>query len=139
MKGSMRLLKRNLLWILFVGFACVAIGTRQDEFIFVSQGPYGFGKYAIWAIFFGFFCYSFYSSTKENFFKSLMQISEMLWGWQIGMDLYIGLMLPLLIIYLQGGLLVFLIWLFPILIYANLATLLYFALNYDTLVNHFIT
>jgi hypothetical protein len=134
----MHLLKQNLLWILFIGFAFFAIWTREDKFIFISQGSYSFGKYIVWIIFFFFFGYSIYCSSRENFFKSVIRISEMFWGWQIGIDLYIGLMLPLLIIYLHGGVFVLLIWLIPVLIYANLATLLYLALNYDSLINHFI-
>ena len=138
MNSNIRLLKQNFLWILFIGFAFFAIWTREDEFIFVSQSPYNFGKYIVWIIFLCFLGYSIYSSAKENFFKSLIRISKMFWGWQIGIDLYIGLLLPLILIYLHGGILVFLIWLIPVLIYANLATLLYLALNYDSLVSHFI-
>ena len=138
MKGSIRFLKYNFLWILFIGFAFFAISSREDEFVFVSQGPYAFGKYIVWTIFVCFFAYSIYASTKENFFKTLSRISKMFWGRQIGMDLYIGLLLPLSLIYLHGGVLVFLIWLVPVLIFANLATLLYLALNYDSLVSHFI-
>jgi hypothetical protein len=138
MEKNIRLLKQNFLWILFIGFAFFAIWTREDKFIFISQGSYYFGKYIVWIIFFFFFGYSIYCSSRENFFKSVIRISEMFWGWQIGIDLYIGLMLPLLIIYLHGGVFVLLIWLIPVLIYANLATLLYLALNYDSLINHFI-
>ena len=138
MSNTILLLKQNFIWILFIGFAFFAIWTRDDEFIFVSQSQYSFGKYIVWIIFFCFLSYSIYSSTKENFFKSLIRISKMYWGRQIGIDLYIGLILPLLIIYLHGGAFVFLVWLIPVLIYANLATLLYLALNYDSLISHFI-
>lgn len=138
MKSSIRLLKQNFLWILFIGFAFFAILYREDKFIFVSQTQYGFGKQIIWTIFFCFFAYSVYSSRKENFFKSLIQISKMFWGRQILIDLYIGLLIPLTLIYLHGGVLVFLIWLVPVLIYANLAILLFLALNYDSLVSYFI-
>jgi hypothetical protein len=62
----------------------------------------------------------------------------MLWGWQIGLNLYIGLILPLIIIYLNGGFIILLVWLFPILIYANICTLLFLALNYDSLISQFI-
>lgn len=132
------LLKRNFLWFVFMGFALVAIWTRKDESVFVSQGPYGFGKYIAWILFIGFLAYSIHCSRKENFFKSVKQIGKLHWGRQIGIDLYIGLLLPLVLIYLQGGALVLLLWLLPVLIYANLATLLYLALNYDALISHFI-
>ena len=138
MKFNIHLLKRNFLWILFIGFAIFAIYTREDKYLFTSQGSYSFGKYIAWIIFLCFFLYSIYSSAKENFFKSVIRIGELFWGWQIGIDLYIGLFFSLLIIYLHGGVLIFLVWLIPVLIYANLATLLYFALNYDSLISHFI-
>ena len=130
--------KKNFLWILFIVLAMVAVRTRQDESVFVSQGPYGFGKYIAWALFIGFLAYSVQCSRKENFFKSVVRIGNMYWGRQIGIDLYIGLLLPLVLIYLHGGAIVLLLWLVPVLIYANLATLLYLALNYDALVRHFI-
>ena len=131
-------LKRNLLWLIFIGFLIMALLTKKDASIFISQGPYGLGKYITWLIFFGFFGYTIYCSRKENFYKSIKRISEMYWGWQVGLDLYIGLLLPLLIIYLHGGSFVFLLWIVPVLINANLFTLLYFALNYDSLVAQFI-
>ena len=115
-----------------------AVSTREDESVFISHSAYGLGKYLTWIIFFGFLGYTIYCGSKENFFKSLRRLSPFLWARQIGIDLYIGLMLPLLIIYLHEGLLVSVFWLFAILIYANLATLLYFALNFDSLVNHII-
>lgn len=133
----MTLLKKNFLWVLFIGFAFVAITTRQDEFIFISQGSYSYGKIIVWALFFSFFGYSLYCSTKENFFKTLKVFRKMFWGRQIGIDLYIGLILPLVIIYLHGGPFAFFLWLIPVFIYANLATLLFIALNYDSLITHF--
>lgn len=112
--------------------------TKKDASIFISHGPHGYGKYIIWLLLFGFLGFTLYVNKKENFFKSLKRINEMHWGRQIGLDLYIGLLLPLVIIYLHGGSFVFLLWIVPVLINANLFTLLYFALNYDSLVAHFI-
>ena len=138
MELTIQFLKRNLLWLVFIAFAIMGVATKADEAIFVSQGPYSFGKYFIWGLFFSFLGYTIYCGTKENFFKSIKRMSEMYWGWQVGIDLYIGLLLPLFIIYLHGGGFVLLLWLIPILLNANLFTLLYFALNYDALVAHFI-
>ena len=132
-------LKKNLLWLIFIAFAVMAIVTRKDASIFMSHGAYGFGKYITWLIFFSFLSYTIYCSRKENFFKSIKRMSKMYWGWQVGIDLYIGLLLPLLIIYMHGGSVVLLLWIVPILINANLFTLLYFSLNYDSLVAHFIS
>ena len=138
MQATLSLLKKNLLWVIFIVFAILGVATKEDASIFVSHGPYGAGKYITWLLFFGFLGYTLYANRKENFFKSIKRMSEMYWGWQVGLDLYIGLLLPLLIIYLHGGSLVFLLWIIPVLINANLFTLLYFALNYDSLVAQFI-
>ena len=137
MKDPILFLKKNLLWAIFIVFAIAGIATKADASIFISHGPYSLGKYITWLLFFGFLGYTLYANSKESFFKSLKRISEMYWGWQIGLDLCIGLLLPLLIIYLHGGTFVFLLWIVPVIINANLFTLLYFALNYDSLVAHF--
>lgn len=137
-KSFNRFLKKNLLWIIFIVFAGIGIATKKDASIFISShNQYGVGKYMIWLLFFSFFSYTIYCSRKENFYKSMKHISQMYWGWQVVIDLYIGLMLPLLIIYLHGGVFIFLLWLIPIVINANLFTLLYFALNYDSILAHF--
>lgn len=133
-----RFLKRNLLWIIFIGFAIMGLMTMTDESLFTSNSPYPFGKYLIWLIFVAFMSYTIYASRKENFFKSIKKINQLYWGRQVGLDLYIGLLLPLLIVYLNGGTVVFFLWLVPILINANLFTLLYFAMNYDSLVAQFL-
>lgn len=130
-------LKRNFLWVIFISFAMMALATKKDAAVFISHSPYSTGKYIIWLLFFSFLGYTIYCSTKENFFKSIKRMSAMYWGWQVGIDLYIGLLLPLLIIYLHGGNTIFLLWIIPVLINANLFTLLYFALNYDSLVSFF--
>ena len=138
MKDIKKRIKRNLLWLIFAASTLMAIATRADTSLFISHGPYGLGKHILWGLFFTFLGYTIYCSRKENFFKSIKRIGEMYWGWQVGIDLYIGLLLPLLIIYLHAGELIFLFWIIPVLINANLFTLLYFALNYDALVAQFI-
>lgn len=133
-----RQVKLNFLWILYALFAVFAVYSRQDPYIFESQGPYGLGKYLVWGILILFLIYSLYASTKENFLKTLSKMAKLYWGRQIGLDLYIGLLLPLTIIYFNGGIVILLIWILPVLIYANLATLLFIALNYDTLISQFL-
>jgi hypothetical protein len=137
MSRTVKILQRNFLWILFIGFSVFAVYSRQDAHVFLSESAYPYGKYAVWLIFIAFFGYSFYSGLKENFFKTLKTMINLYWGRQIGLDLYIGLIFSATIIGIHGGIWVLLIWILPILIYANLATLLYFALNYDSIINHF--
>lgn len=135
----MSFIKRNYLWIIYFLFAGIAIFYRGDEFLFVSNGPFPFGKYLVWAMYLGLLGYSLYCSTVENFFKTLKNISPMKWARQIGYDLYAGLILGLGLIFLvEGSILILLLWLFPTLVYGNLTILLYVALNYDRIVSNFV-
>ena len=131
-------LKRNLLWIMFFAFAGLAVAFKGDEPLFVSNGPYAAGKYVAWLMFFGFLGYTLYCSSKDSFIKALPRINREIWVRQIGLDLYIGVFLMLFLIYLnEGSLLVVALWLIPILLFANLAILLYVAMNYGSIVAHF--
>jgi len=57
----------------------------------------------------------------------------------VSADLYLGLCLTLFVAYLnEGSVLVVLLWLLPTLFFANLATLLYFAVHYDAIVARFL-
>ena len=131
-------LKRWQLWIFYGAFAAIAISQAGNEHLFASSGPYAAGKYIVWAIYFGFLGFSLYCTSQENFFKTLGKMTSMHWGRQVGLDLYIGLLVPLFLIYLvEGSLLVVALWFIPIFFFANLATFLYIALNYATLVAYF--
>ena len=137
-------LKRNWLWLFYGLFLALAIGFHikhnGTDNLFLSEGPFGAGKPLIWVIWLLFLAYSLRISAKENFFKSLGRMTPILWSRQIGLDLYIGLLLPLFIIYLnEGSLLILLIWFLPIFVFANLATLIYLALNYDSVVAYFVS
>lgn len=133
-----KVLKRWQLWIFYAAFAAIAVSQADNEPLFSSSGPYAAGKYIIWAVYLGFLGFSIYCTSQENFFKTLGKMTSMHWGRQIGIDLYIGLIVPLFLIYLvEGSLLVAALWFVPIFIFANLATFLYLALNYVTLVSYF--
>ncbi len=134
-----RVLKRQWLWVLYAVFVAIAMATHRGEPLFFTEGPYAAGKPLIWCVFVGFFAYSIYCSTQANFLKSLPKINAHIWARQIGLDLYISVFLSLALIYLnEGSLMVMLWWLVPVLIYANLAILLYVAMNYGTIVANFI-
>ena len=62
-------------------------------------------------------------------------MSRLYWGRQIGIDLYLGLLIFMsFIFYYQESDLIALLWLMPVLAFANLATLLYLALQYDSII-----
>ena len=139
MSNLQQTLRRNCLWLFYIVFLVLAFYTHDGEPYFTSVGAYGAGKLVCWIIFLAFLAYTLHVNARENFFKSLGRMNNILWSRQVGLDLYIGLLLPLFLIFLnEGSLLVMLLWLLPIFFFANLATLVYLALNYDSLIAHFV-
>ena len=133
------MLKKHFLWMLYGIFVIIAMSTHTSENLFVSQGDYPYGKPILQLVLVGFFAYSLYCHVKENFFKTMSITSKYYWTKQIGIDLYLGVAVSGTVIYLnEGSLLILCLWLLPLVIFANLATLLYFAMNYDSLIAHFI-
>ena len=135
----MKMDKRGIvLWGLYGGFAIYASYTYWHDGMFSLDGPLAGMKIAVWIALAGFFAYSIYCTLRENFFRSLKEIAKLHWGRQIGTDLYLGLFVAMIIIYLNEGAVAVLIWLLPTLVFANLSILLYVALNFDTIVAKFI-
>ncbi len=137
----MTFIRNNLLWIIYFSFGAFVLALHEREPLFLSNGdgPYSLGKPLTWVILLSFLAYSLYCNTQENFFKTIPKLQPYHWFRQISLDLYLGLLVPLTLIYLDQGVAVMLIWLVPILLMANLATLLYLALNYQSLVSYFVT
>ena len=123
-----------VLWGFYAAFVAFALSTNTNETTFQFDGPLGGVKAMTWVALLVFVAYSIYSSTRENFFRSVRSIASLYWGRQIGADLYLGLYVALLIIFLHEGPGVALLWLAPTLIYANLVILLYVAIHFDSLV-----
>ena len=123
-----------VLWGLYFAFALYALIANMRETTFQFDGTLGGIKAIVWLALIGFLSYSVYCSFRENFFRSLRSIATLHWGRQIGADLYLGLLIAIFIIFMNEGAVTALIWLVPILIYANLAVLLYLAINFDGIV-----
>lgn len=122
-------------WIVYAAFVAIATVSNGGEDPFVSKGPYPVGKYLAWIAFLLFTAYSFHCSRNENLFKTIKVMKGLHWGRQIGIDLYIGAFLFTILIYAnEQSALLALFWFIPIVAFVNLATLLYVALNYDSLV-----
>ena len=124
-----------VLWGLYGAFVVFALLTNVNETTFDFSGSLGGIKAVVWLALLMFLGYSVYCSYRENFFRSLRSIAALYWGRQIGADLYLGLFVGLLIIFLNEGIAVALLWLVPTLIYANLVVLLYLAINFDSIVS----
>ncbi|MFL5320171.1 MAG: hypothetical protein ACJ790_10990 [Myxococcaceae bacterium] len=88
-----------------------------------------------WVAFAG---YTLYCARTESFFGSIRKIWALRWGRQMTFDLYAGLLLFGVIVYLnEGSLLLALAWIVPSLALGNLVPLLYFVLRFDLLAAHF--
>lgn len=125
---------KNIAWIVYFIFVLLAIYFNKDEDPFFSTGIYPFGKYIFWLSFTIFTGYTYYCSRNENLFRTIKTMQGLFWGRQIGIDLYIGLLLFIgLIGFHQSSVLIALLWAVPVLAFGNLATLLYLALYYDSL------
>lgn len=129
------MLKRHFLWLVYGVFVALAIIFKTQEPLFFSSGPYALGKPVLWLVLFAFLAYSLYCHVHEDFFQTMKKTDKYHWTKQIGVDLYIGVGLVGYVIFLNQGAVVLALWLIPLLIYANLATLLYLAMNYDSIVS----
>lgn len=122
-------------WSIYGLFVLLAVlFNREDPF--TSGGPFSLGKYLFWILFIVFTVYTIRCSQHESLFSTVRKMNKLHWGRQIGLDLYIGLIMFILLIYLhQGSALIATLWALPILAFGNLATLLYVALHFDSLIN----
>ena len=132
-------MKANLVsWGVFAAFVACAVGFGWHAAIFRFDGPMGAAKAVVWLAFLLFTAYSIYCSGQENIFKTIRTMARLHWGRQIGIDLYLGLALSLAVIYLhEGSVVAVALWFVPVLLFANLATLLYVAVHFESLVARF--
>lgn len=130
---------RTTSWAVYFAFVAFALAVNWHDRLLRFDTPHAIGKVLVWALFLGFTGYTMLCSSRENLFAGFRVVLGRHWGRQVLTDLCIGLLLPCAIIYLHSGsVLVLLLWLAPILAFANLATLLYFAIHYDSLVARFL-
>lgn len=81
----------------------------------------------VWlAVLAGFVAFTIYCSLRESFRKSCGVVLGRLWGRQVTIDLYIGLLLFHFFVYLhEGSVLTTVLWLVPSLILGNIVPLVY--------------
>ena len=127
-----------LAWSLYALLVVLAFYFNWHADLFSFVGELGFIKLGIWVVYMGFLFYSLYCSRKENIIRSVISMTKLHWGRQVGIDLYLGLFLTLFIVFLHQGLLMMALWLLPILAFGNLATLLYFVIHFESIVSKFI-
>ena len=135
----MRISARGLaLWALYGAFAAYAVAAGWQDTTFSFSGPLAGLKAVVWLLLLGFLGYSIYCTFHEDLFRTVRSIATFHWGRQIGLDLYLGLFIGLVLIYLNDGAVTALIWLIPVLLYANLAVLLYVAIHFESIVTRFL-
>jgi hypothetical protein len=135
--NNRRALARNALWAAYAVVVGLALWSSGPDRPFVSAGPLPAGKYVAWAALALFLGYSVWVSAREDLFASIGKIGQLHWGRQVGLDLYLGLSLAGLVIYLnEGRAAAALLWLVPLYVFGNLASLLYVAVHWDSLVGH---
>lgn len=133
-----RFIKRYLLWSFYILFFIAALAFGGREGLLATQSGLTGTKYAVFVVFVLFLGFSIYATRNENFFRSIRAMNQMLWGRQVGFDLYISVCLSLALIYLvEGSVWILLLWLVPILVFANLAILPYILLNFAEIIGHF--
>ena len=132
------MIRKLLPWAVFFAFAITAVAFSWHDDLLKFGGTMGVLKGLVWLAFILFTGYSMYCSSRENIFKSIGRIAEFHWGRQVGIDLYLGLLLFFCVVYLHSGFAVLLLWLLPTLLFANLATLLYVAIHFESLASRFI-
>lgn len=122
-----------LLWGAYAVFVACALYLNWHDRMLDFGGSLGMLKLAVWAALLGFLAYSFHCSRHESLFKTVRKMGQLYWGRQIMIDLYLGLSLGFVVIYLNEGWLAVLLWLIPMLFFANLAFLLYVAIHFDVI------
>lgn len=120
-------------WGLYFAFVAAALATGwHDRLLELSTG-----KAVLLAVWLAFLGYSIRCGLKENIFKGLGTIFRFHWGRQVGLDLYIGASFMLAFIALSDGPMTALLWAVPILLFVNLASLVYILIHFEQIVARF--
>ena len=124
-----------ILWSVFFAFCAIAIALFGDSGSFRFEGPVGIiraGLVVAWLAFTG---YSLICSRHENLFRTVSKMSELYWGRQIGIDLYISVFLSIGLVYLvTGSIAQTVFWGLAFIPFANQAILLFVILYLDRIV-----
>ena len=123
---------------IYAAFVAIALYLNWHPALFDFGGRLGALKALVWIAYFAFLGYSIYCSVNENIFRTFRAIAQFHWGRQIGIDLYLGLFVGLILIYLNEGIVAVALWLIPILLFANMAVLLYVGIHFEAIVTAFL-
>jgi hypothetical protein len=125
-----------ILWGIYIVFVALAVALNWHDRVFDFTHPLAALKIVIWGVLIAFLAYTIYCSRRENFFRSLKAMGQLRWGVQAGLDLYIGVAMFLVFVALiEGSVWIALFWALPAILFANLATLVYVAIHFETIVD----
>lgn len=93
-----------------------------------------FVKYILIGTLVSFVVYTIYCSFKENFVKSFRKIFQLLWGRQVGVDLYIGIFLfSFFMFMIEKSVSILFLWLLPSIIFGNIIPLVYLITHFEVI------
>lgn len=123
------------LWGAYALFVPAALWWGWEARPLAFDGRLPAVKVALYAVWLLFLAYSLHVSRQEDILVGLRRIGQIPWGRQVGLDLYAGLSLFLLVVGLHSGSpWIALAWLVPTYLFGNLSPLLWFAIHWDALV-----
>lgn len=129
---------RFVLWGSFFIFVAIATLTNWSDDLLRFDGPVGITRAVLIAVWIGFLIYSIYCSARENLFRTIGEMAKFHWGRQIGIDLYISVLLSIGLVYLvTGSVLETVLWAIPFIPFANQAILLFIILRLEDIIAAF--
>ncbi len=118
-----------LLLFLFLGYA---FGFQELPKAKPLRVELLFVKYILIGTLVSFVVYTIYCSFKENFVKSFRKIFQLLWGRQVGIDLYIGIFLfSFFVFMMEKSFSILFFWLLPSIIFGNIIPLVYLITHFE--------
>lgn len=129
--------RATIVWIGYLAFLAFVLWRSGDADPLGFDGPLPVVKAVVWLAWLAFLVYSVWCSRTEDLLRSVRSLVELHWGRQVGIDLYLGLGVALLLITLHGGVGALVLWVVPVLLFANLAVLFYVAVHFDGIVAAF--
>ena len=94
-----------VLWLILATFllSVTFVPGLAPAHMEVADGPVRMFQYIVGFIWLSFLIYSLYCSYKESLLKTVRRMSSWHWGRQIGLDLYLGLLMFCGLIFMVEG------------------------------------
>ncbi len=131
-------IQSKLLYLVLISFFVFAFGFQEIPKTKLIDLQIVIIKYILLIILILFVGYTIHCTIKENFYISMKKIFKLLWGRQVGIDLYIGLLLfSFFVFMIEKSVGILLLWLVPSLIFGNIIPLTYLVTHFELVCNLF--